>query len=56
MNNSKIFDNNIQLISRYYVQSTVNPNNHFVYESPHTLKIGETIFINNEAFIVMSRA
>ena len=49
-------DNNIQLITRYLVQSTINPSKNFVYESLNTLRIGETVFINNEPYIVLSRA
>ena len=49
-------DSNIQLITRYLVQSTVNPSKNFVYESLNTLRIGETVFINNEPYIVLSRA
>lgn len=46
----------IMLVNRYMVQSTVNPMKSFVYESINTLRMGETILINNEPHIVMSRA
>lgn len=46
----------IMLVNRYLVQSTINPMKHFVYESINSLRIGETILINNEPHIVLSRA
>lgn len=46
----------IMLVNRYMVQSTISPMKSFVYESINPLKMGETIFINNEPHIVMSRA
>lgn len=47
---------NIILVNRYLVQSAVNPSKSFVYESYTTKTIGETVFIDNEPHVILSRA